>query len=94
MHEVEPLARSVPAEKILHSLKRHRRIERLRARESEDRVVEIRPARAIARAALGGKLPAEKIAHQPRGVAEEARREAGDLEELKAKAHVACCMRS
>jgi len=89
MNEVEGRAVAMRAKEGLDRVARDRVIHGLQPRQREYGVIKIGPASAVKARARWRKLAAKKIADEFGGIAQQTWREAGDLEELEPKAHVA-----
>ncbi|MDB6016305.1 MAG: hypothetical protein JWR19_794 [Pedosphaera sp.] len=88
MDEIERRAVAVRAKECLDFVARYFGVHRLQSSKCEDGVVKVRTPISVESRALGRKLLAEEFAHEFRGIAEQPRREPGDLEELEAETHV------
>jgi hypothetical protein len=84
MNEVEGRAIALRAEEGLDFVARHFRVHRQQTRQCEDGVVKVWPPIAVESLAPGRKLPAKEGADEICRIAEQARREPGDLEQLEA----------
>ena len=88
MNKVQALAIAVSAEERFNVVAWNRGIQRLQTSKRENRIVNIRRAFAVESGAGGRKLGAKEISDKVGRIAEQTWSQAGDLEELEAKAHV------